>query len=108
MIIAIVQVPGVSRTKEQAIASAEAGIARFTKVPGLITKYFLNGSAGGGGVYIWESRGHAERWYNADWEANIMSRFGVKPTITYYDSYVKLDNAARRLLVDGAEVAYPA
>jgi heme-degrading monooxygenase HmoA len=102
MLIAIVQVPGIERTKEQAIAAATGSAPTFAKLPGLIRKYYLNGENGGGGVYLWESREAADAWYNKDWSAMMEKRFGAKPTLTYYDNYVVLDNSSSELRVDGA------
>ena len=101
MLIAIVQIPGIERTKEQAIASATTSAPMFAKLPGLIRKFYLNGENGGGGVYLWESREAANAWYNEDWEGMMEKRFGAKPKLTYYDNYVVLDNAAKELRVDG-------
>lgn len=105
MLIAIVQIPGIERTKDQAVSAATTSAPNFAKLPGLIRKYYLNGENGGGGVYIWESREAADAWYNKDWAAMTEKRFGAKPTLTYYDNYVVLDNASKELLVDGELVA---
>jgi hypothetical protein len=101
MLIAIVQIPGIERSKEDAIASARSSAPTFAKLPGLICKYYLNGENGGGGVYIWESREAADAWYNEGWADMMERRFGVRPTLTYYDNYVVLDNIKAELRVDG-------
>ncbi len=100
MHIAIVQIPGISRTKEKAIADAETTIAKFSKVKGLLRKYYLNGEAGGGGVYIWESKEAADAWYTQEWVDANVKRFGTKPTLTRYDNYVRLDNENRKVYLD--------
>jgi hypothetical protein len=33
-----------------------------------VKKYYLNGEAGGGGVYLWQSEAAARAWYTPDWE----------------------------------------
>ena len=101
MLIAIVQIPGIERSKEDAIAAARASAPTFARLPGLTRKYYLNGENGGGGVYIWESREAADAWYNEGWSAMMERRFGAKPTLTYYDNYVVLDNLQSELRVDG-------
>lgn len=102
MLIAIVQIPGIERSKEEAITAATGSAPTFSKLPGLLRKYYLNGENGGGGVYIWESREAADAWYNNEWSAKMEKRFGAKPRLTYYDNYVVLDNSSRELRVDGA------
>ncbi len=101
MLIAIVQIPGIERPKEDAIAAARSSAPTFAKLPGLICKYYLNGVNGGGGVYIWESREAADAWYNEGWAEMMERRFGAKPMLTYYDNYVVLDNVKAELRVDG-------
>ena len=68
---------------------------------GLISKHYLNGQTGGGGIYIWESREKAEAWYNDDWWPWMEKRFGVRPTLIFYDNYVVVDNAAGEVRIDG-------
>lgn len=105
MLIAIVQIPGVERGKADAVQSARKSAPTYAGMPGLIRKYFLNGENGGGGVYFWESREKADAWYNEDWAKMIEKRFGARPTLTYYENYVVLDNVDNELRVDGiAEV----
>lgn len=101
MLIAIVQIPGLQRSEEEATKSARTSAPLYANMPGLKCKYFLNGEAGGGGVYVWESREKADAWYNEEWASNIEARFGARPTLTYYENYVVLDNDAGELRVNG-------
>ncbi|WP_113910561.1 monooxygenase [Roseovarius dicentrarchi] len=103
MLIAIVQIPGLERSEEDAIASARTSAPTFSHMPGLTRKYFLNGENGGGGVYIWESREQADAWYTPEWANKIKERFGAAPTLTYYDNYVVLDNIANTFSVNGTD-----
>lgn len=105
MLIAIVQIPIGKRSKEEAIASAKASAPTFFGVNGLIRKYYLNGDAGGGGVYLWESKEAADAWYNEDWWARMERGFGVRPKLTYYDSDIIVDSATSELRVEGEPVA---
>ena len=57
-------------------------------------KYYLNGEAGGGGVYLWQSEAAARAWYTPEWEKRMEAAFGAKPTVTYYDNHVVVDNEA--------------
>lgn len=106
MLIAIVQIPtGSKRSKEEAIAAGKGSAPMYLGMKGLIRKYYLNGDAGGGGVYLWESREAAEAWYNDDWWPMMEKRFGVRPTLTYYDNHVIVDNPSNELRIDGQAVA---
>lgn len=105
MFIAIVQIPIEKRSKEDAVRAAKASAPTFTRAPGLIRKYYLNGDQGGGGVYLWESRKAAEAWYDDDWWVRAEKTFGVRPKLTYYDNYVVVDNECDEVRVDGEPVA---
>ena len=63
--IVIVQFDLPKRTEEQAVkgGTASAPIYRNLAAKGLIRKDYLNGDAGTGGVYLWDSRASAEAWY---------------------------------------------
>ena len=105
MFIAIVQIPIGKRSKEEAIKSGTASGPKFFGIKGLIRKYYLNGDAGSGGVYLWESREAADAWYNDAWWRRMETNFGVRPTVTYYDSDVTVDNIDHELRVEGKAVA---
>ena len=66
--IVIVQFPLPKRTEEQAIAggTSTAPTYRGLAGKGLIRKNYLNGEAGTGGVYLWESRAAAEAWFTPE------------------------------------------
>ena len=70
-------------------------LAHFTKIaPGFLRKHCLSSEAGvGGGVYLWESREDAERFYTGPWLEGIRRRDGVDPTITYFETLVICDVA---------------
>lgn len=105
--IVIVQFDLPKRTEEQAIASgtASAPTYRGLAAKGLISKHYLNGDAGGGGVYLWESRAAAEAWYTPELMATLTERFGVAPRLTWYDTHVTVDNLAGETRVDGVPVS---
>lgn len=100
MFIAIVQIPGVKRSKAEAITAGEASTPTYAGMDGLISKYYLNGDQGGGGVYVWESREKAEAWFNADWWPMMESRFGVRPTLTFYDNHIVVDNLTQEVHIE--------
>ena len=104
MIIAVVQIPMPRRPKEAAIAAQtkSAPTYRDLGAKGLLRKDYLNGDAGGGGIYTWVSREAAEEFYNLEWFAKAESAFGARPKITYYESYVTVDNVKGETIVRDA------
>ncbi|MBR0798254.1 hypothetical protein JQ615_22965 [Bradyrhizobium jicamae] len=58
----------------------------------MIRKDYLNGEAGTGGVYLWESRQAAEAWFTETKLAELTERFGARPRLTWYDTHVTVDN----------------
>jgi hypothetical protein len=79
MFIAIVQIPLSKRPRDAAV----------------------DGEAGGGGVYLWESEAAASAWYTPDWEKRMEAAFGARPTVTYYDNHVVVDNEAGKVRIEG-------
>jgi hypothetical protein len=86
--------PGVTR------AMIEAGFVKavpvYTKVPGLIRKYFTVNDNGFGGMYHWKNRAAAEAWFTAEWRARSKATYGVEPELTYFDSPLQIDNMPKR------------
>ena len=101
MIIAVVQIPMPKRPKAAAIAAQtkSAPTYRALSERGLLRKDYLNGDAGGGGVYTWVSRAVAEAFYNADWFAKAEAPFGARSTVTYYETYVTVGNVTGETIV---------
>ncbi len=75
---------------------------KYTKVKGLIRKYYLLSEDGAtaGGVYLWDSREAAEQLYTDDWKAFIMQKYGTQPSITYFASPVVVDNLIGQIITD--------
>lgn len=94
MIVVVVQLPIPKRSRDAAIEAARKTAPTYTTLAskGLIRKYYINGDEGGGGVYLWQSEAAARAWYTADWEQRMQATHGVKPTVTYYESLVVVDN----------------
>lgn len=101
MIIAVVQIPMPQRPRAAAIEAQTRSAPTFRALAdkGLLRKDYLNGEAGGGGVYYWTSREAAEAWYTPEWRAKATAQFGAAPVITYYDTYVTVDNVAGKTIV---------
>ena len=99
MLIAIVTIPtGSKRSKEEALEAGKLSAPMYVGMKGLLRE------DGGGGVYLWESKEAADDWYNDDWWPMMEKRFGVRPTLTYYDHYVTVDNMANEVRVDGKPI----
>lgn len=105
--IVIVQFDLPKRSKAQAIAggTGSAPTYRALEGKGLIRKDYLNGDAGTGGVYLWESREAAEAWYTDELVASLTERFGAKPRLTWYDTHVTVDNSKGETRVDGVAIS---
>jgi hypothetical protein len=104
--IVIVQFDLPMRTRDQAIkgGTATAPVYRDLAHKGLIRKDYLNGETGTGGVYLWDSRASAEAWFTQDRIADLATRFGVRPRLTWYDTHMTVDNLAGETRVDGAPI----
>lgn len=101
MIIAVVQIPMSPRPREAAIAAQTKSAPTYRALAdkGLLRKDYLNGEAGGGGVYYWASREAAEAWYTPEWRKKATETFGAEPTVTYYETYVTVDNVRGETIV---------
>ena len=95
MITAVVRFPlSEGTTRNDARTMFEKSAPNYRGVPGLIRKYYLYGDdRTGGGVYLWESREAAERFYSASWKSTIAQRYGSPPEILFYETPVIVDNA---------------
>jgi len=101
MIIAVVQIPMPRRPRGAAIAVQTKSAPTFRALAdkGLLRKDYLNGDAGGGGIYYWTSREAAEAWYTPEWRRKAKENFGAEPIVTYYETYVRVDNENGKTIV---------
>lgn len=104
MFVAIVQIPLPRRPRDAAVEAATKSAPTYTALgaKGLLKKYYLNGEAGGGGVYLWASEAAARAWYTPEWEARMEAAFGARPIVTYYDSHVVVDNETGQVRIENA------
>lgn len=74
----------------------ESSAPKYQNLPGLIRKYYVRSEDGrtAGGIYLWESRAAAEAVYNGEWRERVEKLYGVKPTMTWFDTPVVVDNLA--------------
>ena len=103
MITALVQIKLPEPMAKDKAQDVFAGTApKYREVKGLIRKYYLLSEDGAtaGGVYLWKSRDAAERLYTDDWKTFIMQKYGTKPSVTYFDSPVIVDNLVGKIIMD--------
>jgi hypothetical protein len=103
MITALVQFKlpqPISRARAREIFSGTA--PKYRAVDGLIRKYYILSQDGGtaGGVYLWNSREDADRLYTDEWRQFVRGKYGVPPSVTYFESPVIVDNVAGAILAD--------
>jgi hypothetical protein len=105
--IVVVQFSLAKRTEDQVIAggTSTAPTYRDLATKGLISKHYLNGETGTGGVYLWESREAAEAWFTPERAAMLAEKFGVTPSLTWYDTHVTVDNANGETRVNGQAIS---
>jgi len=81
-------------TLAEATRRFESSAPKYQNLPGLIRKYYIRSEDGriAGGIYLWESRRAAERVYDGEWRERVEKLYGARPTITWFDSPVVVDN----------------
>ncbi|MCA6123858.1 monooxygenase [Bradyrhizobium sp. WSM 1704] len=89
-------------TREEARRTFLSTAPIYRGVPGLFRKTYLLSDDGttAGGVYFWNSRLEAEALYTDSWRAQVREKYGVDPTVTYFESPVAVDNIAEKILSD--------
>ncbi len=103
MITALIQIKLPEPMAKDKAQDVFAGTApKYREVKGLIRKYYLLSEDGAtaGGVYLWKSRDAAEKLYTDDWKTFIMQKYGTKPSVTYFDSPVIVDNLVGKIIMD--------
>lgn len=75
---------------------------QFHGVPGLIRKYFLLSEDGktAGGVYMWQSKADADRFYSNQFKLQIEEKYGSAPSISYFESPILVDNLVGETVVN--------
>ena len=82
----------------------ESSAPKYQNLAGLIRKYYIRSEDGrvAGGIYLWETRADAERVYNGEWRERVEKLYGAKPTVTWFDSPVVVDNQAGGMITKAA------
>jgi len=66
----------------------------FQDAKGLISKHFIWSESGWAvGVYQWETREDAERFYGGAWRDGIVERYGMLPKIEFCEVFALTDNS---------------
>lgn len=104
MYIAIVRMDTPAVDHDKAVEISLSSTPTFTglKDKGLLMKYYLSNESGGsGGFYVWKSKAAADAWYTPEWSARLEATYGAKPSVTFFDSFVQVDNKNDCIVVDG-------
>lgn len=75
-------------------------IEKFVDMPGLDRKYYLlsEDTAASTSVYLWDSRECAEKFFTKAWKDFIGEKYGHRPTVTYFDCPIVIDNVTHEVL----------
>lgn len=67
---------------------------KYLGKPGLIRKHYFVSESGdrAGGIYLWETKAHAEVCYAGEWRSIVAEKYGVEPDIQYAEVPVSVDN----------------
>lgn len=77
------------------IADARSVVAHWQSNPDLIRKHFVKSADGKiAGIYVWPNEAAGRKAHDAAWLERFQERTGTKPTITYYDMFMLIDNEA--------------
>ena len=75
---------------------------KYRDVAGLRRKCYLFADDGVtvGGVYLWDSRAHAEAMYTDSWRAFVTDKYGTEPEVTWFETPVVVDNLTNEIQSD--------
>ena len=88
-------------TLEEAKAIFLSTAPTYQGVSGLVRKCYLlsEDRRTVGGVYLWESRAHAEALYTDAWRDFVREKYNTEPKLIYFDTPVVVDNLLDDILV---------
>lgn len=90
--IAIVRfTPKAKLSPEEYKASLQKMMPMFEKAPGLHRKYFCSTESGSAGIYEWQSRDHAEAFYDQV-GLQLMQQIASDYTVELLSANARLDN----------------
>jgi glyceraldehyde-3-phosphate dehydrogenase/erythrose-4-phosphate dehydrogenase len=81
-------------TVDEITKTFESTAPKYKGLAGLLRKNYFVSEDGKrvGGIYVWQSRADAERFYTAEWAKFVESKYNVAPQIEYLHSPVMVDN----------------
>lgn len=87
-------------SRKEAAATFESTAPEYRDIPGLLRKYYLlsDDRQSVKGVYLWASRADAERQYTQEWKAFVTQKYGIEPSIEYFDTPVVVDNRSGEIM----------
>ena len=79
----------------------------YVGVPGLVRKYFGHSDDCRTvvGIYLWESKAHADAFYSPEWTAGVMSRWGSMPAKAEWQVPQVVESATGEVMTAGAAIA---
>lgn len=88
-------------TVAEMTATFRSTAPKYQGLPGLLRKNYFVSEDGrrAGGIYVWASRGDADRLYTPEWKAFVAGKYGAPPEIEYLASPVMVDNAQGTITV---------
>lgn len=89
-------------TKDEARRIFLSTAPTYRTVPGLIRKCYILSEDGttAGGIYLWNSRAHAQAMYTESWRKFVREKYGCDAVVTYFESPVVVDNVTHEILSD--------
>ncbi len=91
---------------DRARAMFADSIEKFFGMTGLNRKYYLlsEDAAASASVYLWDSRERAENFFTDAWMDFIGEKYGHRPTVTYYECPIVIDNVTHEVLKSDKQI----
>jgi hypothetical protein len=89
-------------TLDEARTTLLSTAPKYLDMPGLVRKYYFLSEDGAkaGGIYLWQSRAHAERVYTDEWRAFVRGKYGTDPVLSFLACPVVVDNLTHEIVSD--------
>ncbi len=89
-------------TVDEAKATFLSTAPKYQTMAGLIRKYYFISEDGAkaGGIYLWQSRAHADQVYTEAWKSFVRGKYQAEPSLTYLACPVVVDNTTQQIIVD--------
>lgn len=89
-------------TRQEAQRIFESTAPKYQSVAGLLHKRYILGEDGrtAGGIYIWQSKAHAQALYTEEWKDFVRDKYHCEPQIAWFDSPVVVDNERGEIRTD--------